>query len=117
MLLPVHLGVASQRLLHKAPSCNQHVQHCGVMLLLFAFGGLQCHQRVSRLQVDGCGRNLAKEKEYYRRYRVCKSHAGAQEVRCWDVAAGLLHMRCIACSPYADTTHLRCLAVLPQLLY
>jgi SBP domain len=38
--------------------------------------------RLWQTQVDGCGRNLAKEKEYYRRYRVCKSHAGAQEVRC-----------------------------------
>ena len=30
--------------------------------------------------MDGCGRNLSKEKEYYRRYRVCKTHAGASEV-------------------------------------
>ena len=27
------------------------------------------------LQVEECQRNLAKEKEYYRRYRVCKAHA------------------------------------------
>jgi len=26
-------------------------------------------------QVEECQRNLAKEKEYYRRYRVCKVHA------------------------------------------
>ena len=31
-------------------------------------------------QLESCGRNLAKEKEYYRRYRVCKSHASAAVV-------------------------------------
>ena len=48
------------------------------------------------LQVDGCGRNLAKEKEYYRRYRVCKSHAGAQEV----VLGGEAKRYCQQCSVF-----------------
>lgn len=34
-------------------------------------------------QVDGCVRNLNKDKEYYRRYRVCKTHAAAGQI-CMD---------------------------------
>lgn len=34
-------------------------------------------------QVDGCARNLNKDKEYYRRYRVCKTHAAAGQI-CMD---------------------------------
>lgn len=52
-------------------------------------------------QVDSCGRNLAKEKEYYRRYRVCKSHAGASDV----LLGGERKRYCQQCSvfhPLAD---------------
>lgn len=31
-------------------------------------------------QVPGCARDLAREKEYYRRYRVCRPHAVATKV-------------------------------------
>ncbi len=43
---------------------------------------MQCFRMFPTEQVPGCGRDLLREKEYYRRYRVCRNHATAREVRC-----------------------------------
>ena len=53
--------------------CTSHIHAYWVTIP----GGSAC----VHLQVPGCGKDLSRDKEYFKRYRVCRMHSNAREVR------------------------------------
>jgi SBP domain len=56
--------------------------------------------RLAHMQVEGCTRRLAREKEYYQRYRVCKFHSAQTVV----TLGGEPHRFCQQCCMFQHLT-------------